>query len=223
VIHIFIIDEMGNYASASAFVIIQDNNGVCFFPPAPDPCSETPLNLTGTLSMDSTYQAVTTITSTATISANTDVTFQAGQNITLNAGFHAIAGSTFHAKIEACSTASSTFIEEDIIAQTKIEEVAPVPLTESVSAGKSEMDLKVYPNPFYGQTTVDYFIPKTGEVNFQLRDFLGRQVKILMRGAKKEKGWHQLQFNATDIPAGTYYLLLANNGQLKTSKLVILK
>ena len=63
--------------------------------------------------MDSTYRAMNTITSTSTITANTNITFQAGQSITLNDGFHAVAGSVFTAKIEACS---NTFTEVPSIA-----------------------------------------------------------------------------------------------------------
>ncbi len=86
-----------------------------------------------------------------------------------------------------------------------------------------DLEVRIFPNPFQSQTTIKYYLPNKGKVKLQLRDFLGREVKILENSQQKDKGWHQLQLNAESIPAGTYYLVLANNGQLETHKLVLLR
>ncbi len=141
-----------------------------------------------------------------------NVFFKAGESITLKNGFHAIAGSVFTAKIGTCIESTNSLVNHKIINR----QFTQLPIS-------SEISLKVYPNPFQSQTTVRYHLPQSGTINLQLIDFLGRKVSTLANHQQKDKGWHQLQLNAATIPPGTYYLLLTNKEQLKTSKLVVLR
>ena len=85
------------------------------------------------------------------------------------------------------------------------------------------IQLKVMPNPFHSETTIQYYLPKEGSITLQIRDFLGRKIKTLEANTQKQKGSHQIQFQSNNLPAGTYFLVLNSNGLMQTKKMVIVR
>jgi|GEM_PF-5819832 len=183
-------------------------------------CSDTPLVISNTLSTDATFKSKISITSTATILSNTNINFQAGQSITLAAGFHAQAGSNFLAQIADCqiqtiqestditpvNNKSATEANVDLLAKEVAPEVA---------------DLKIAPNPFNQQTQIDYYLPKGGFTHLSIRDITG-QIVAPMVAEDKGKGWHQIQFNNTNLLSGIYYLSMYTENNIISKKIVIL-
>ena len=146
------------------------------------------------------------------IASGANVFFKTGESITLREGFHVVAGSSFSAKIGSC-------IEET--------EFNPPNFSESrlhkVSLPNKTVDLKVYPNPFQAQTTIQYRLPESGRINIQLRDFLGRPIKVLVDANNEKAGLQKIQLNAENLPTGTYFIILNHNGQLTSQKIILLK
>ena len=93
----------------------------------------------------------------------------------------------------------------------------------NLAAINNKLQLKAYPNPFQIQTTIKYYLPELGKINLQVRYFLGRQIAILEPNTERSKGWHQLQLQSENMPPGTYFLVLNNNGQLKNQKIILIK
>lgn len=71
-----------------------------------------------------------------------------------------------------------------------------------------------YPNPFTGQTTISFDIPSSSTVTLVITDINGNEVATLHNGVLGA-GKHELQFNDSALPTGTYFYKLSTpNGTL---------
>lgn len=52
--------------------------------------------------------------------------------------------------------------------------------SNSVELINTDLELEIFPNPFQSRTTIRYYLSKSGEVDLQLRDLLGRNIKVLL-------------------------------------------
>jgi hypothetical protein len=83
----------------------------------------------------------------------------------------------------------------------------------------NEADLKCYPNPFSGVTTVELKLDESAYVRVVVLDISGRIVANLQDG-KLTEGAYQFTFNATNLPRGIYLAkVIAGNAQ-KTIKVL---
>ncbi len=99
------------------------------------------------------------------------------------------------------------------VGQGAIEAVAEVPETFTLE--------NAYPNPFNPQTTIGFGLPESAHVRLVVYDVLGRPVRVLL-DATREAGAHQVIFDATDLPSGTYLyqLVTPEGGIVKMMQLV---
>ncbi len=79
-----------------------------------------------------------------------------------------------------------------------------------------------FPNPFNPETSINYSIPDAGIVSLKVYDILGKEVKTLVNGFK-ERGRHNIIFNAAGIPGGIYFYKMQTNNFSDVKKMVLLK
>lgn len=82
--------------------------------------------------------------------------------------------------------------------------------------------LQAYPNPFNGEVSVIYGLPKEGEVSVRIFDTNGREMAVLFEGLLAA-GYHRQTWSAKDFPSGTYLCRIKSTGQEKVVKLNLVK
>ena len=79
-----------------------------------------------------------------------------------------------------------------------------------------------YPNPFNSLTTIEYEIPRAGNVQLQIYNLLGEEVAQLVNGWQGA-GVYRAVFDAKNLPSGVYFYQLRVNGWQESKKLLILR
>lgn len=69
----------------------------------------------------------------------------------------------------------------------------------------SESLLKVFPNPFEGETNLEYKVTKKGKAKISLYDFTGKLVGVLSN-EEKSVNTHQIKINSETLQSGTYII-----------------
>ena len=82
--------------------------------------------------------------------------------------------------------------------------------------------LKNYPNPFNPHTTIYYKIGTSGNIELSVYNLQGQRVALLYSG-KQNSGAYSLQWNARNLPSGTYICQLKTEDSVKRIKLLLLK
>ena len=79
-----------------------------------------------------------------------------------------------------------------------------------------------YPNPFNPSTTIRFAIPERSHVQLTVFNTLGQQVATLVQG-EQEAGYHEVQFDASELASGVYLYRLQAGDFVQTRKLLSLK
>lgn len=79
-----------------------------------------------------------------------------------------------------------------------------------------------YPNPFNPTTVISYSIPQSSNVSIKIFDLLGREIETLI-SKKQSQGYYSINFDATDIPSGTYFYRIKAGNFVETKKMMLLK
>ncbi len=79
-----------------------------------------------------------------------------------------------------------------------------------------------YPNPFNPSTTVSFHLPEKSNVSLTVHNSLGQEVEQLLNG-EFSAGYHQVIFDAKDLPSGIYFYSLSTSEQIFTKKMILLK
>jgi hypothetical protein len=72
-----------------------------------------------------------------------------------------------------------------------------------------------YPNPFNPVTTIEYSLPENAEVRIDIYNTLGELVKTLINSTM-EAGYQEINFDASNLPSGTYIYQIKAKGEIKT-------
>ncbi|MEM1121004.1 MAG: T9SS type A sorting domain-containing protein, partial [Bacteroidota bacterium] len=170
-------------------------------------CSEDNIAVNENPIVAGTFHARQILTSSGTVTANTEVVFKAGASITLQAGFSANAGSTFSAVIEDCPAS--------------LAERAALNHHDFQNHGDLEQQpvVNIFPNPVQYATTLEIISPTTTTVQLDLYDLHGRKVANLVAKTLLEKGRHSYEWQRGNLAAGIYLVVL--NGR-EVGKLVVL-
>jgi hypothetical protein len=103
------------------------------------------------------------------------------------------------------------------LSYTDVEDDALVPLAR----------ISNYPNPFLGNTTIEYEQKASGISELRIYNLKGQQVRLL-DSSHKSPGSYQLQWDGRDdggraCASGIYYLQVKNGKHTQTRKMLMLK
>jgi hypothetical protein len=79
-----------------------------------------------------------------------------------------------------------------------------------------------YPNPFNPSTVIRFAIPVAGEVSLSVYNTLGQKVAQLLNSTMAA-GFHQVEFNAKDLPSGLYMYEVKAGEFTSTKKMLLIK
>lgn len=99
-----------------------------------------------------------------------------------------------------------------------------------VTSGKNELTVtpteyrlyQNYPNPFNPVTKIKFDIPKTAYTTLLVYNMLGQEVMSLVNGTKSA-GTYIVDFNAGNLPSGTYFYKLISGNFSEIRKMVVIK
>jgi hypothetical protein len=99
---------------------------------------------------------------------------------------------------------------------------------EKMNAIFSSFTLKQnYPNPFNPTTTIEYQIPKSGDVEVAIFDIQGRKIRELEKTVHDAGNFHVIWDSRNDagrsVASGTYFYRVQFNGSQLVNKLLLLK
>lgn len=79
-----------------------------------------------------------------------------------------------------------------------------------------------YPNPFNPSTKIAYVLKEKTNVKILIMNALGEEVAVLVNQTQ-EQGYHQLDFNASNLPSGIYFYSLQTENYSDTKKMLLIK
>lgn len=79
-----------------------------------------------------------------------------------------------------------------------------------------------YPNPFNPTTVITYQLPESGNVTLKVYSVLGNEIAALVDGAKSA-GTHQVRFDASNLPSGTYIYKIQAGKFSQIKKMMLVK
>jgi hypothetical protein len=84
-----------------------------------------------------------------------------------------------------------------------------------------DCEFSVSPNPSQGIANFSYNLPETGVVNLRIFDVFGRPVSQLVNNEQQIAGFHNMSWNQSDLPAGSYYAVITVNARIQTINVVV--
>jgi Tfp pilus assembly protein PilZ len=98
------------------------------------------------------------------------------------------------------------------------------PIEEIVNPDQYKV-MENYPNPFNPNTIIKFSLKDPGLISLKIYNLLGSEVKTLIDNEYRANGEHQINFNASGLPSGTYfYRLSSRDGRfLGNKKMLYLK
>jgi alkaline phosphatase D len=79
-----------------------------------------------------------------------------------------------------------------------------------------------YPNPFNPQTTINYQLPMTNNVELSVYNLLGQKVATLV-SEKQMAGRYSVEWNASDFATGIYYYMIKAGIFVQVKKMILIK
>lgn len=79
-----------------------------------------------------------------------------------------------------------------------------------------------YPNPFNPSTKIGYNLSTNSFVTLKVYDILGREIETLVN-EEKSIGNYEVEFNASNLPSGTYFYRIAAGDFIETKKMILVK
>lgn len=86
---------------------------------------------------------------------------------------------------------------------------------------KYELDQN-YPNPFNPTTKIIYALPEPNFVTLSVYDILGNEIATLV-SEEKEAGFHEVNFDGSKLPSGTYIYTIRTINFSESKKLMLIK
>jgi len=102
------------------------------------------------------------------------------------------------------------------------EEVETACETLSLEENSINQDFSLAPNPSSGRLTINFNLDAPSPVNFVVHNSLGQIVEILL-DETLPPGFHQVNWNAGNLPEGIYFYQMQAGNLSKTGKIVLME
>jgi hypothetical protein len=79
-----------------------------------------------------------------------------------------------------------------------------------------------FPNPFNPSTTIGFGLQNKSNVKITILNAIGEEVAVVLN-EEREQGYHQIEFNAINLPSGVYFYQLRAGDFIDTKKMLLLK
>ena len=79
-----------------------------------------------------------------------------------------------------------------------------------------------YPNPFNPSTKISFDLPHQGFTRLTIYNVVGKEVKVLLSG-NIAAGKYETEFDASELPSGTYFYRLETGEFIETRKMILIK
>ncbi|HCY77106.1 MAG TPA: hypothetical protein DHV28_14380 [Ignavibacteriales bacterium] len=79
-----------------------------------------------------------------------------------------------------------------------------------------------YPNPFNPTTKIGYVLKEKTNAKVVVMNAIGEEIAVLVNQTQ-EQGYHQLDFNASNLPSGVYFYSLQTDNFSETKKMLLMK
>lgn len=120
------------------------------------------------------------------------------------------------------STASSTAVW-DYLMRAYVSFPTASGTNETVELSPKQFTVQQnYPNPFNPSTTINYSIPKDGNVKITVYNSLGKEVAKLVDEFQKA-GAHSAHFAKSNLASGVYFYRVETGDNVKTLRMLLLK
>lgn len=96
-------------------------------------------------------------------------------------------------------------------------------INDEAAAANQNFDFKIYPNPASTNTTVEFTLIESSEVNLELFSLNGMLIKRIQLGLSEAKTLNSYNLNTTDLPAGVYILRVLSRTDALSKRLLIVK
>ena len=82
--------------------------------------------------------------------------------------------------------------------------------------------LPAYPNPFNPITNISFLVDRPSEISLNIFDVSGKLVQVVNPKIYKS-GVHNIQWNASSLSSGMYFIHMLNGADRHTQKVMLLK
>ena len=82
--------------------------------------------------------------------------------------------------------------------------------------------LPAYPNPFNPVTNISFVVDKSSEISLKIFDVNGKLVQVV-NPKTYQIGVHNIQWNASSLSSGMYFINMFNGADRYTQKVMLLK
>ena len=79
-----------------------------------------------------------------------------------------------------------------------------------------------YPNPFNPATTIGYVLKEKTTAKLILLNAIGEEMAVLIN-EEQDKGFHKVDFNASNLASGVYFYRLQAGDFVQTKKMILIK
>ncbi|MDC3220179.1 M43 family zinc metalloprotease [Flavobacteriales bacterium] len=90
----------------------------------------------------------------------------------------------------------------------------------SIESLVDQVDLNVYPNPGFGNFSIDFSLVNSGNVKIDLMDIKGSTISLLLE-EYANSGEFNLNYNLNGLSRGVYFIKMTVNGMTSMNKLVV--
>lgn len=100
-------------------------------------------------------------------------------------------------------------------------------VSEIFSPESPDIKINSYPNPFNAETQINVIIPKSSNTKIMIINLLGEEIFLLnnayLKSGEHSFHWNGKNFKGNDLSSGNYFLIVTQEGNIKSHNLLLLK